>query len=84
MIRFIGTSVTGSHNRTRYYNAVAILPTFQSTVAHALGFSVYTSLLATDFNIETSTSNHYEIFVYRLQSLCAPVLICTQLILAIY
>jgi hypothetical protein len=44
---------------------------FQSTVAHALGFSVSTSrLLVTDLNREISTSNHYEVFLlFRLQSL---------------
>jgi hypothetical protein len=46
------------------------LHTFQSTVAHARGFSVSTSrLLATDLNTEISTSNHYEVFLkFRLQS----------------
>jgi hypothetical protein len=34
----------------RQYNTIAILPTLQFTVAHALGFSVFTSpILATDF-----------------------------------
>jgi hypothetical protein len=38
--------------------------TFKFTVAQALGFSVSTSrLLATDLNTETSTSNHYEVFL---------------------
>jgi hypothetical protein len=63
MIGFIGTSVTSSLNHT-YYSAIADLHTFQFTVAHALGFSVFTShLLATDLNTETSTSNHYEVFL---------------------
>jgi hypothetical protein len=45
---------------TLNYNAIAILHTFQLTVAHALGFSVSTSrLLATDLNTDTSTSNHF-------------------------
>jgi hypothetical protein len=45
---------------TLNYNAIAILHTFQSTAAHALGFSVSTSrLLTTDHNTETSTSDHY-------------------------
>jgi hypothetical protein len=49
---------------TLNYNAVAILQTFQSTVAHTLGFPVFTShLLVTDINTETSTSNHYEVFL---------------------
>jgi hypothetical protein len=45
--------------------------TLQSTVAHALGFSISTSrLLATDLNTEISISNHYEVFLlFRLQSL---------------
>jgi hypothetical protein len=62
MIGFIGTSVTISVNYNQY-SAMADLRV-QSTVAHALGFSVSTSrLLATDLNIETSTSNHYEVFL---------------------
>jgi hypothetical protein len=36
----------------------------QFTVAHALGFSVFTiRLLATDLNTETSTSNHYGVLL---------------------
>jgi hypothetical protein len=63
MTGFIGTSVTSSLNHT-YYSAIADLHNFQFTVAHALGFSVSTSrLLATDLNEETSTSNHYEVFL---------------------
>jgi hypothetical protein len=50
MIGFISTSVTSSLNHT-YYSAVTDLHTFQSTVAHALGFFVFTSChLATDLN----------------------------------
>jgi hypothetical protein len=46
------------------YNAIAILRTFQFTVAHALGLSVFTSrILATELNTETSTSNRYEVFL---------------------
>jgi hypothetical protein len=49
---------------TLSYNAIAILYSLQFTVAHALGYSVSTSrLLATDLNTETSTSNHYEVFL---------------------
>jgi hypothetical protein len=45
------------------YSAIAVLHTFQFTVAHALRFSVSTSrLLATDFNTGTITSNHSEVF----------------------
>jgi hypothetical protein len=53
------------------YSAIADSRNFQSTVAHALGFSVSTSrLLATELNTETSTSIHYEVFLlFRLQSL---------------
>jgi hypothetical protein len=56
---------------TNIYYTITEFHTFQSTVAHALGFSVSTSrLLTTDLNIEISASNHYEIFLlFRLQSL---------------
>jgi hypothetical protein len=56
--------------KTLKYRAIADLHTFQFTAAHALGFSVFTSrLLATDFNMETSTSNHYEVFLlFRFRS----------------
>jgi hypothetical protein len=66
MIGFINTLVMGSLNYT-----IANLHTSQSTVAHALEFSVSTSpLLATDLNTEVSTSNHYEVFLlFSLQSL---------------
>jgi hypothetical protein len=68
MIRFISILVTSSLNHT-YYTAIAELHNFQFTVAHALGFQVFTSrLLATVLNTETSTSNHYEVFLlFRLQ-----------------
>jgi hypothetical protein len=63
MIRFMSTSVTISLHYNQY-SAIADLPTFQFTVTHALGFSVSTSrLLATNLNIETSTSNHFEVFL---------------------
>jgi hypothetical protein len=39
----------------RKYSATADLHTFHFTVAHALGFSVFTSLQAADLNTETST-----------------------------
>jgi hypothetical protein len=57
---------------TLNYNAIAIPRTLQSTVAHALGFSVSTSrLLATGLNREISTSTHYQVFLLlRLQALC--------------
>jgi hypothetical protein len=45
------------------HSAITDLHTFQFTVAHALGFSVSTSrILETDFNTDTITSNHYEVF----------------------
>jgi hypothetical protein len=47
-----------------YYRNIADLHNLQFTVAHTLGFSVFTShLLTMDLNTETSTSNHYEIFL---------------------
>jgi hypothetical protein len=62
MTGFIGTSATISLNYSRY-SAIANLHTFHFTVAHVLGFSVSTSrLVATDFNTEMITSNHYEVF----------------------
>jgi hypothetical protein len=62
MIGFMGISVTIFLNYNQC-TAIAVLHTFQFTVAHALGFSVSTSrLLATDLNTETSTSDHYEVF----------------------
>jgi hypothetical protein len=68
MIGFIGTSVTVSLNYN-LYSAIADLHTFQFTVAHAQGFSVFTSrLLATDLNTETITSNHYEVLPFLVQS----------------
>jgi hypothetical protein len=70
MIGFISTSVISSLNYHQY-SAIADLHNFQFTVAHALGFSVFTSrFLATDINTETNTSNHSEVFfLFRLQSL---------------
>jgi hypothetical protein len=56
---------------THKYSAIADLHTFQFTVAHALGMSGSTTrLLSMDLNTETSTSNHYEVFLlFRHQSL---------------
>jgi hypothetical protein len=73
MIGFIGTSATSSLNRTQV-QCYCYSTHFQFTVAHALEFSVSTNrLLATDLITETSTSNHYEVFLsLRLQSLCTP------------
>jgi hypothetical protein len=70
MIGFISTMVTSSLIRT-YYNAMADLHNLQSTVTQALRISVFTSrILATDLNTETSTSNHYEVFLpFHVQSL---------------
>jgi hypothetical protein len=51
----------------KQYSAITDLHTFQFTAAHALGFSIFTSrLLAMDLNTETSTSNHYEVFLLFL------------------
>jgi hypothetical protein len=77
MIGFIRTSVTSSLNHT-YYSAIPDLHTFQFTVAHALGFSVFSSrLLATDLNTEISTSNHKEVFLLFLVQ--SPWVLGTQL-----
>jgi hypothetical protein len=56
---------------TFFYRAIADLHTFQFTVAHTLGLSVFTvRLLTTDLNTETNASNHYEAFLlFRRQSL---------------
>jgi hypothetical protein len=66
MIAFIGTSFTISLNYNQY-SAITDLRNLQFTVAQALGFSVSTNcLLATDLNTETTTTNHYEVFLPRL------------------
>jgi hypothetical protein len=63
MIRFISTSLTSSLNHN-YYSAIADLHNLEFTVTHSLGFSFSGSrLLATNFNTETITSNHYEVFL---------------------
>jgi hypothetical protein len=63
MIGFIGTSAISSLNHTQLYR-YRYSTHFQFTVAHALGFFVFTSrVLVTDLNTETSTSNHYEVFL---------------------
>jgi hypothetical protein len=59
---FISTSVRISII-TPNYNAIAILHTFQPTVARALGSLSTSRLLATDLNTETGTSYHYEVFL---------------------
>jgi hypothetical protein len=60
-ILIISTLVTSSFNYNQYSD-IAVLHTFQFTVAHAVGFPVFTSrLLATDLNTETSTSQHCEV-----------------------
>jgi hypothetical protein len=70
MIGFISTLVTDSLNYSQYSD-VADLHSLEFTVAHALEFPVFTSsLLATDLNTETSTSNHYEVLLpFMVQSL---------------
>jgi hypothetical protein len=69
MFEFVSTSITNSLNHT-YYSAIADIHNLQSTVAHALGFFVFTSrILATDLNTEISISNHYEVLLpYLTQS----------------
>jgi hypothetical protein len=55
MIGFISTSVIISLNYDQY-SAIADLHTFQSAVAHALGFSVFTSrFVVTDLNTQIIT-----------------------------
>jgi hypothetical protein len=70
MIGFISTSATNSPNHNEY-SAIADVHNLQFTVALTLGFSFSTShLLATALNTETSTSNHYEVFLpFLVQSL---------------
>jgi hypothetical protein len=71
MIEFISNYITSSfiYSEIQTYGWFTCFPVH--TVAHALGLSVFTSrLLATDLNIETSTSTHCEVFLLlRLQSL---------------
>jgi hypothetical protein len=63
MFGFISILVTSSLNDI-CYSAIADLHSLQFTVSQARGFSVFTCrLLETDLNTETSTSNHYEIFL---------------------
>jgi hypothetical protein len=71
MIGFISTSVTVSLSYSQY-STIADLHTFQFTVAHTLGFSVFNSNLpATDLNTETSTSDYYEVILpFLVQSPC--------------
>jgi hypothetical protein len=46
------------------YSAIVDFHNLQFTVAHVLGFPVFTSRhLATDLNTETIISNHYEVFL---------------------
>jgi hypothetical protein len=48
----------------KHYSAIVDLYTFQFTITHALGFSVFTSrILVTDLNTGNSTSSHYEVFL---------------------
>jgi hypothetical protein len=83
MIVFISTLVTSSPKYNQY-SVIADLHTFQFTVAHALGLSVFTSrLLATGLIIETITSNHYEVCLSSV-SLYSSVLLCTQLMFTIH
>jgi hypothetical protein len=75
----IGTSVTSSLNYNQYNSYLQSIQHyrwfthFQFTIAHALGFWISTSrLLATDLKTETSTSNHYYVLLFCLQSICIP------------
>jgi hypothetical protein len=70
IIWFISTSVTISLNYNQY-SAITDLHNLQFTVAHALGFSVSTSLVpVTELDTETSASDHYEVFSpFLVQSL---------------
>jgi hypothetical protein len=55
MTGFIDTYTSTQFGITGNYRAIAIIYTFQLTVAHALGFSVFTSrILATDLPQELS------------------------------
>jgi hypothetical protein len=55
---------------TLKYGAINDLDTFQFTAAHILEFPIFTSHLAMGLTTETSTSNHYEVFLLsNLQSL---------------
>jgi hypothetical protein len=77
MIGFISNSATTFLNYSQYSDN-ADLNTIQFTVAHALGFSIFTSrFLATDHNTETSTSKHYEVLLPLLvQSLWNSTALC--------
>jgi hypothetical protein len=85
MIGFTDISFTVSLNYNQYV-PTPYLHTFQFTVTHALGFSVFTSrLLEMDLLTETITSNHFEVFLlFRPQWLYFSVLICDQLIFTIH
>jgi hypothetical protein len=69
MIGFISTQVTMFLNYNQH-SAITDLHTSQFTAAHALGFSIFTSrLLTMALKTETSTSNHYEVFLpFLIQS----------------
>jgi hypothetical protein len=83
MIGFISNSVTVLLNYNQY-SAIADLYTLQFTAAHALGLSISTScLLAVGLNTETSTSNHYEVFLFSI-TLYSSVLSYTQMIFTIH
>jgi hypothetical protein len=74
MIGFISTLVTISLNH-KQHSAIADLHTLVFTVAHALGFSVFTSrLLATDLNTETVTLNHFVLLALVRSELTALVI----------
>jgi hypothetical protein len=61
MIGFIAT-YTFTTRDYRHYSSIAVLHTFQFTVTHALGFSVFTSrILATDISLSLQTT--HEVFL---------------------
>jgi hypothetical protein len=64
MIGFLLTLLCKISLNYKPYSVIADLHTSQFTVAHALGFSVFTSrCLVADLNSGTNTSNHYKVFL---------------------
>jgi hypothetical protein len=91
-IGFIHPSLCNFSLNYDQYSAISELHNFQFTVEHALGFSDSTSrILATDLNIGTNTSNHYEALLpFLLQSpgfltlYSSALLLCTTNSLPLY
>jgi hypothetical protein len=84
MTGFISTLITTSLNYSQYSD-IADLHTLQFTVAHALGFSVFTSrLLVTALNTEISSSKHYKVYLpFLVQSLWNSTALNTELPVAV-